>query len=414
MGTINYQNFIKTSHVLHSITKIDIRLYDQDGRAIFQLINHSIPSVLVYPDNEIAHIHDILHSNESNRYYHYISPFGLEYIAAGLWRSQSFYGSILIGPLISSITIIDRIKDIISKNNLPIGERRQLEQFYQSLPILNDTEYKDVGELLVHLGVHDFTHSQQIPSDTLIPALKPDIQKTNIEESRQIIEHRYQQQNKLMNAITKGNKAEVTHLINPMTDLVAFSDRVPGSPIRSSKNIGFVFNTMCRVAAEKSGVHPVYLDNISERFAILIERTTTLSQLTKLFVAMANEYCDLVAAFATGHYSPMVKNTVDYILLNLGGPLTLQHIADQLHINPSHLSRKFKSETGMNMTEFINRKRVDEAKLYLQRGNSSITDIAFMVGFNDLNYFSKVFKKFTSLTPSQYAKGKLFKSKNSS
>jgi two-component system, response regulator YesN len=42
----------------------------------------------------------------------------------------------------------------------------------------------------------------------------------------------------------------------------------------------------------------------------------------------------------------------------------------------------------------------------LQRGNISITDIAFMVGFNDLNYFSKVFKKLTSVTPSQYIKGK--------
>ena len=58
----------------------------------------------------------------------------------------------------------------------------------------------------------------------------------------------------------------------------------------------------------------------------------------------------------------------------------------------------------MNITEFINQKRIEEAKLYLKRGNISITDIAFMVGFNDLNYFSKVFKKLTSVTPSQYAK----------
>ncbi len=58
----------------------------------------------------------------------------------------------------------------------------------------------------------------------------------------------------------------------------------------------------------------------------------------------------------------------------------------------------------MNITEFINQKRIEEAKLYLKRGNFSITDIAFMVGFNDLNYFSKVFKKLTSVTPSQYAK----------
>jgi two-component system, response regulator YesN len=46
--------------------------------------------------------------------------------------------------------------------------------------------------------------------------------------------------------------------------------------------------------------------------------------------------------------------------------------------------------------------RAEEAKLYFQKGNRSVTEIAFMVGFNDLNYFSRVFKKATSLTPSQY------------
>ena len=166
----------------------------------------------------------------------------------------------------------------------------------------------------------------------------------------------------------------------------------------------FVLNTVYRVAAERGGVHPVYLHSISERFAILIERTTNIPNLQKLSVLMVNEYCDLVRTFSTGVYSPIVKKTVDYILLHLGHPLTRNQIAKQIHVNPSHLSRKFKEDTGMNITEFINQKRIEEAKLYLKRGNISITDIAFLVGFNDLNYFSKVFKKLTSVTPSQYAK----------
>ena len=52
----------------------------------------------------------------------------------------------------------------------------------------------------------------------------------------------------------------------------------------------------------------------------------------------------------------------------------------------------------------INQKRIEEAKRYLERGNVSITEVALMVEFNDLNYFSRVFKKTTSLSPSQYSK----------
>ncbi len=58
----------------------------------------------------------------------------------------------------------------------------------------------------------------------------------------------------------------------------------------------------------------------------------------------------------------------------------------------------------MTITEFINRKRIEEAALYLQRSRRSVTEVAFMVGFNDLNYFSKVFKKIMNETPTQYAK----------
>lgn len=178
----------------------------------------------------------------------------------------------------------------------------------------------------------------------------------------------------------------------------------PGSPIRSSKNIGFVLNTMCRIAAERGGVHPVYLHNISERYAIMIERAKTFPQLKQLYISMAEEYCELVVSVATRQYSPIVKKATEYIYLNLGSSLLLKSIAEHVHVNPSHLSRKFKEETGMTITDFINKKRVDEARLHLRRGNLSVTEVAFLVGFNDLNYFGKVFKKFTNETPSQYAK----------
>ena len=394
----------KISQILHNITKMDTLFIGQDGNTFYHLMNHSIPAVLDYPDNAFAHINQILSHQSANNYYHYINTYDLEYMMVGIWRSSSFCGSMVVGPFISSMSIIDLIKDIISTNNLPIGERKQLEQFYQSLPVLSELEYKSLGELLVNLCGHDYIPSQQISTQTPKPSINHDRLRVSIEENKDIIESRYQTQNRLMDAMTKGDKAEVNNIVSSTLGILEFSDRIPESPIRSSKNMAFVMNTLYRVAAERGGVHPVYLHNISERFAILIERSTTLPNLKKLNVLMADEYCDLVNTFATGRYSPIVKKAVDYILLNLGSSLSLNTIANEIHVSPSHLSRKFKEETGMNLTEFINQKRVEEAKLYLQRGHISITDIAFLVGFNDLNYFSKVFKKHTSLTPSQYAR----------
>lgn len=174
--------------------------------------------------------------------------------------------------------------------------------------------------------------------------------------------------------------------------------------------MALISNTSFRGAAERSGVHPVYLHIISERFAILIEKTDTLPNLKKMILSMANEYCGFMRSCQTGAYSPNVQKAMDYIMMHLGEPMTLVKIAEEIHVNSSYLSRKFKEEADLTVTEFITGKRIEEAKLYLKKRNNSVTDLALMLGFNNLNYFSKVFKKHTGNTPTQYAENHTVKS----
>ncbi|MFJ7974375.1 helix-turn-helix domain-containing protein [Peribacillus sp. NPDC096379] len=399
-----FNDFYKKCTIINAITKMDVRLIDKDGNATLQLVNHHIPAVLQNINNEYFTINETLRKNETNSYYYHVNSFGLEYIAAGIWRNSIFYGSALIGPFISSIPSIGFISDILSTNKLPVSERKQLEEFYTSLTVISSMDSNSIGDLLVNMCIHKHIDSQLITSEIITPPLNKEQLKTNIAESKTMIEARYQFEKRVMDAIAKGDREEIARIANESNSLLHISDRIPESPIRSAKNITLVMNTVCRKAAERGGVHPIYIHTISEKFAILIERAPNLPHLKKLGIVMINEYCELVQTFSTRNYSFIVKKAVDYIHLHLETPLTLHDLAATLHVNPSHLSRKFKSETTMNIIDYINQKRVEEAKLYLQRGNVSITEIAFMVGFNDLNYFSRVFKKMTSFTPSQYIK----------
>ncbi|KMY52430.1 AraC family transcriptional regulator [Peribacillus loiseleuriae] len=397
-------DFKKKCTILNAVTKMDVRLINQDGKATFQLIHHHIPAVLQNFDNEYLSINETLRKNEANSYYYYENSFGLEYIAAGIWRNRIFHGSVIIGPFISSIPNIGFISDILSKNKLPVSERKQLDEFYPALSVISSMDSNSIGDLLVNMCIHTHIDSQLLTSDIITPAQNKEHLKTNIAESKTMIETRYQFEKKLVAAIAKGDKEEIIRIANESNSLLHISDRIPESPIRSAKNITLVMNTVCRTAAERGGVHPIYIHTISEKFAILIERAPNLPHLKKLGIVMFHEYCDLVQIFSTRHYSSIVKKAIDYIHLHLENSLTLHEIASTLYVNPSHLSRKFKAETKVSIIDYINQKRVEEAKLHLQRGNVSITEIAFMVGFNDLNYFSRVFKKMTSLTPSQYTK----------
>ncbi|GAA0181381.1 AraC family transcriptional regulator [Clostridium sediminicola] len=400
----NFNDLLKTCNTLSAVTKMDVRLIDKDGNPILQLVNHNLPAVLQNLENDYQNINDILRNNTITSYYYYINSYRLEYIASGIWENRSFHGFILIGPFISVIPSRDFITDIISNNKLPISERKQLQEFYQSLPVISGNDSNDIGDLLVNLCGHSHIDSELITSDIINPIINKEEIKTTIAESKNIIEYRYKYEKNLMNAISKGDNDEVNRILKETNTFFNFNDRIPESPIRSLKNLSLTSNSLFRVAAERGGVHPIYLHNISEKFAIMIERAPNLPYLKKLQTIMINEYCDVVRMFSTSNYSSIVKKAVDYINLNIQTNLSLKSIAEEIHVNPSHLSRQFKKDTNLTVIDYINQKRVDEAKLYLERGNISLTEIALMIGFSNLNYFSRVFKKITSITPSQYIK----------
>ncbi|WP_332633505.1 helix-turn-helix domain-containing protein [Halalkalibacter flavus] len=394
----------KICNLLHSVTKMDVRFIENSGTAIVQLVNLAIPAAIQNLNNDFSAINEVLKKNASNSYYFYINSYGLEYIASGVWHDTFFYGAIMIGPFLSRLPSIDFISDIIAKNKLPISERKQIHEFYQSLSVISSTDSNSIGDLIVNLCNHKHIDSQLITSEISKANISKEEVRSNIADSKDVIEFRYHYEKKIMNSIAKGDKKEVERIAKESSSIFMISDRIPESPIRSLKNISLVLNTICRIAAERGGVHPVYVHTISEKFAILIERAPNLPHLKKLGLVMMTEYCDMVHEYSTSKYCSIVRKAIDLIDLNIDKPLTLSEIAETIHVNSSHLSRQFKKDTDMTIIDFINKKRVEEAKLYLQRGNISVTEVAFMVGFNDLNYFSRVFKKFASTTPSQYMK----------
>ena len=73
-------------------------------------------------------------------------------------------------------------------------------------------------------------------------------------------------------------------------------------------------------------------------------------------------------------------------------------------LSESYLCRFFKNAMGVSITSYINKIRVEKAAILLKNTDESVTDIAFNVGFSDLNYFSRTFKKIMNCTPKEYKK----------
>ncbi|MNO57418.1 putative response regulatory protein [compost metagenome] len=100
--------------------------------------------------------------------------------------------------------------------------------------------------------------------------------------------------------------------------------------------------------------------------------------------------------------SMILHQVYEYVNKNYANEISLSEMANSLHLNYTYLSSYFKQRTGENLTSYISRVRTDKAKELLLDQALSVSEISRITGFSDHNYFSKVFKKMTGMTPIEY------------
>lgn len=98
----------------------------------------------------------------------------------------------------------------------------------------------------------------------------------------------------------------------------------------------------------------------------------------------------------------------DYIHGNYDRRPNVNEIAKIVSLSTPAFCRYFKKQTNMTFTDFVNNYRINQARIFLLK-ESSITEVCFMVGFESLSYFNKLFKKYVGETPSEFRKRHLDK-----
>lgn len=317
---------------------------------------------------------------------------------------------VLIGPYTYARISREEILSIAERLSLPPSLYPAVRTFYTNLAYLHDTTY--LTAILNTFGVvlwgslDAFTiKTQDSSGDALFPfsaeEIVPDA-PVDPSTTVKILEQNYQREAELMQAVSLGQTHTAEMIIKDFT-ITRLEQRTPDS-IRNVKNYSFVINTLLRKAAEKGGVHPLHIDRLSSRYAIEIERLTSLDGALKLHQEMIHKYCLLVKNHSLHSYSPFIKKVITNVDADLTADLTLKAQANLLNINASYLSSLFKKEMGMTLTEYVNRHRINHAVALLNTTNMQIQLIAQYCGIPDVNYFTKMFKKYIGKTPQEYRK----------
>ena len=214
------------------------------------------------------------------------------------------------------------------------------------------------------------------------------------------LERNYESENLLMEAISRGKLHQVTAVASTVFNNGA-QQRLNDS-LRDRKNNLVILKTLLRKAAEYGGVHPLHIHRLSSHFSGQIENARTIKESLALQEEMIRSFCLLVKEHSLSQYSFYVGQTITLVQYDLTADLSLKTTAAQLNVNPSYLSKLFHKECGCTLTEFVNRQRIDRAVLLLSNSKKAVQDIAAECGIQDVNYFIKLFKRQTGLTPNQY------------
>ena len=130
---------------------------------------------------------------------------------------------------------------------------------------------------------------------------------------------------------------------------------------------------------------------------------------TEILLEINRMFTEHTQSTFTNFSHKTIQLAVDYINKNFALPINIEDVAQKSFVSPTQLSRLFKRYCGTTVTKYITSKRITEAKKLLANGKS-VTEAAFMCGFNDYASFIRTFKKGVGGPPGKY-KGNFFSAK---
>lgn len=158
---------------------------------------------------------------------------------------------------------------------------------------------------------------------------------------------------------------------------------------------------LCRKIAKLGGNADVFMIRMQEdcgNLSSMSDYRTLQCYLHRLCLEAATLITDLQRQ----NEGNTIFQVIQYVDLEYRNKLQMQSLAKMFHMNPAYLGQLFKKETGQTFNEYLNVRRIEEAKRLLKRTRMKISDIALRVGYPNTDYFISKFKQATGMLPSIY------------
>ena len=148
------------------------------------------------------------------------------------------------------------------------------------------------------------------------------------------------------------------------------------------------------------GLEPEQAYRLSDFYILKMDTCTTVRQIADLHHEMAKDFTGkMVLQKKSSILSKPVVQCVDYIYSHIKERITVAMLAEYTGLSESYLSRVFKQNLGISISDYIREKKIEKATHLLRYSDKSIIDIANYLSFSSQSHFIQTFENFTGMTP---------------
>ena len=218
---------------------------------------------------------------------------------------------------------------------------------------------------------------------------------------------KYQKQ--LLESIKSGNEG----LVKVTTQNIARYVTTNKININYMKN--FYYTTLSSINNIRISVSAIEVDKRHEEgrdiasLLKLIEKSESAEELNSLLEDVAVRIAEKVNNFNNKSIKLILRKAIDYIQEHYSEQVTLNEVAENIYVSTFYISRMFKKELGKSFVDYLNDVRIEKSKELLKDVKYKTYEVAEIVGISDPHYFSKLFKKYSGMTPSEYRESLILK-----
>ncbi len=349
-----------------------------------------------------THLHSSQQAERFGGSFMYFCPVSLLFWSSPIISSESREGTFIAGPVL----MIQREDALTEWEKLfPDLPNEQLKEYLKEIPRIDTSRSRSLAEMLLMCAGWVMDSGDR----RLVEGRKVQEQQNRISEYIHELKNReysdtnpiypIEKEEELLIEVSRGNRDQAQRILNEILGSIFFSS---GRNFQLIKFRIIELIVLLSRASFQGGAEPETVLSSNHTYLEEIDKIRDIEGLSYWLSGILHKFTTLVFDLKGVKHVRQMEKTLQYINTSYMEKISLDEASSRAALSPTYFSRIFKQEMGCSFTTYINRIRVDRAKILLKNTNSTLIEIAGMVGFDDQSYFSKIFKQVTGWAPGKF------------